>query len=117
MSLSFLASLNAVSADDWDSLLSDTQPFYVTPFSARWKSGSVGAESGWQPAHLARFEQGRLRAALPGYGKSHSGANMSLTTAGRTPAAAPVFATIRNGWARCRSARSAGRGCWATHRR
>lgn len=73
MSLSFLASLNAVSADDWDSLLSDTQPFLRHAFlSALEESGSVGAESGWQPAHLAWFEQGRLRAALPGYGKSHS---------------------------------------------
>lgn len=73
MSLTFLSSLAAVSAADWDALLPDNNPFLRYAFlQTLEESGSVGAESGWQPAHLAWFEQGRLRAALPGYQKSHS---------------------------------------------
>ncbi|YCI29139.1 GNAT family N-acetyltransferase [Erwinia sp. PK3-005] len=73
MSFSFLSSLAVVSAADWDALLPDNNPFLRYAFlQTLEESGSVGAESGWQPAHLVTFEQGRLRAALPGYQKSHS---------------------------------------------
>ncbi|QHM73362.1 GNAT family N-acetyltransferase [Mixta intestinalis] len=73
MSLSFLASLTAVSPAEWDALLPDNNPFLRHAFlSTLEESGSVNARSGWQPAHLVWTEQGRLRAALPGYGKSHS---------------------------------------------
>ncbi|MFD1800938.1 GNAT family N-acetyltransferase [Mixta tenebrionis] len=73
MSLSFLASLTAVSPAEWDALLPDNNPFLRHAFlSTLEESGSVNARSGWRPAHLVWTEQGRLRAALSGYGKSHS---------------------------------------------
>jgi predicted N-acyltransferase len=73
MSLSFLSSLAAVSAADWDALLPGNHPFLRHAFlRSLEESGSVGAESGWQPQHLVWQEQGRLRAALPGYLKNHS---------------------------------------------
>ncbi|MGD8163936.1 GNAT family N-acetyltransferase [Pantoea sp. FN0307] len=73
MSFSFLTSLAAVSAADWDALLPDNNPFLRYAFlRSLEESGSVGAESGWQPAHWVALEQGQLRAALPGYQKSHS---------------------------------------------
>ncbi|MEQ4532305.1 MAG: GNAT family N-acetyltransferase [Mixta sp.] len=73
MSLSFLSSLAAVSAVDWDALLPDNAPFLRHAFlQSLEESGSVGAESGWQPQHLVWQEQGHLRAALPGYLKNHS---------------------------------------------
>ncbi|MDU4092573.1 MAG: GNAT family N-acetyltransferase [Pantoea sp.] len=73
MSFSFLSSLAAVSAADWDALLPDNNPFLRYAFlQTLEESGSVGAESGWQPAHLVAFAQGKPCAALPGYQKSHS---------------------------------------------
>ena len=73
MSFTFLSSLAAVSANEWDALLPDNNPFLRYAFlQTLEESGSVSAESGWQPAHLVFLEQGRLRAALPGYQKSHS---------------------------------------------
>lgn len=73
MSFSFLTSLAAVSAADWDALLPDNNPFLRYAFlRSLEESGSVGAESGWQPAHWVSLKQGQLYAALPGYQKSHS---------------------------------------------
>ncbi|MEG9524145.1 MAG: GNAT family N-acetyltransferase, partial [Pantoea piersonii] len=66
MSLLHLASLADVDAAEWDALLPDDQPFLRHAFLlALEESGSVRAESGWQPDHLLWREAGTLRAAVP----------------------------------------------------
>ncbi len=73
MSLSHLSSLSALSAGEWDALLPDDNPFLRHAFlSSLEESGSLAAHSGWQAQHLLWHEQGELRAAIPGYRKSHS---------------------------------------------
>ncbi|WP_043311566.1 GNAT family N-acetyltransferase [Pseudomonas sp. ML96] len=58
----------------WDTLLPEAQPFLRHAFlSALEDSGSVGARTGWQPAHrLLRSASGEVLAALPAYLKQHS---------------------------------------------
>ncbi|CAD5379991.1 conserved hypothetical protein [Pseudomonas sp. OF001] len=74
MTIQTLPSLALIAAHDWDRLLPDGQPFLRHAFLAALEdSGSVGARSGWQPAHrLLRDADGRLLAAMPAYVKSHS---------------------------------------------
>ncbi|QKJ85167.1 N-acetyltransferase [Paramixta manurensis] len=73
MSLSSLASLSELSAAEWDALLPDDNPFLCHAFlSAVEQSGSVSVENGWQPEHLVWREDGQIRAAIPGYRKTHS---------------------------------------------
>lgn len=73
MSLLHLGSLADVDAAEWDALLPDDQPFLRHAFLLTLEeSGSVRAESGWQPDHLLWRENGALRAALPGYRKRNS---------------------------------------------
>lgn len=73
MSLIYLSSLADVDAAEWDALLSDEQPFLRHAFLLTLEeSGSVSQRNGWQPCHLLWREEGRLRAAMPGYLKSHS---------------------------------------------
>ncbi|MFN9587383.1 MAG: peptidogalycan biosysnthesis protein, partial [Pseudomonadaceae bacterium] len=51
MPLTIIDSLHAVSADVWDGLLAQPQPFLRHAFlSALEDSGSVGGRSGWQPS-------------------------------------------------------------------
>ncbi|QDY43372.1 GNAT family N-acetyltransferase [Candidatus Pantoea soli] len=73
MSLFHLSSLAEIAAAEWDALLPDDQPFLRHAFLLTLEeSGSVRAENGWQPDHLLWRENGRLRAALPGYRKRNS---------------------------------------------
>jgi len=74
MTIQTLPSLALIAAHDWDRLLPSGQPFLRHAFLAALEdSGSVGARSGWQPAHrLLRDADGRLLAAMPAYVKSHS---------------------------------------------
>jgi len=74
MTISTLHSLAELPAAQWDALLPDGQPFLRHAFlSALEDSGSVGARSGWQPAHrVLHAPRGELLAALPAYLKSHS---------------------------------------------
>lgn len=73
MPLLHLSSLAEITAAEWDALLPDNQPFLRHAFLlALEESGSVRAENGWQPEHLLWREDGRLRAALPGYRKRNS---------------------------------------------
>ena len=86
-----ITSLKDVTAQEWDAcaagaplesgpqaLESKPQPAPGNPFvshaflSALEDSGSVGAKTGWHPAHLLIEEGGRLVAAAPSYLKSHS---------------------------------------------
>lgn len=74
MPLKTLNSLRDLSADTWDALVPEAQPFLRHAFlSALEDSGSVGGRSGWQPSHrLWLDERGELQAALPAYLKQHS---------------------------------------------
>lgn len=67
-------SLSDITASGWDALLPEAQPFLRHAFlAALEESGSVGGDSGWQPAHrLWLDEQGELLAAMPAYLKQHS---------------------------------------------
>lgn len=74
MIIQTLERIGELLAAQWDALLADGQPFLRHAFLASLEdSGSVGARTGWQPAHrLLRAADGRLRAAMPAYVKSHS---------------------------------------------
>ncbi len=74
MIIQTLERIGELPAAQWDALLADGQPFLRHAFLASLEdSGSVGARTGWQPAHrLLRAADGRLRAAMPAYVKSHS---------------------------------------------
>ncbi|WP_242127499.1 GNAT family N-acetyltransferase [Sphingobium sp. Sx8-8] len=60
--------------DQWDARAGTGNPFMSWDFlAALERSGSVGGNSGWQPLPLViDGEDGRIAAAAPLYGKSHS---------------------------------------------
>ncbi|AEG49937.1 protein of unknown function DUF482 [Sphingobium chlorophenolicum L-1] len=60
--------------DQWDACAGDANPFMSWDFlAALERSGSVGGDSGWQPLPLVvDGPDGRIAAAAPLYGKSHS---------------------------------------------
>ena len=66
-------SVGALDAAQWDALAGGN-PFMRHAFlSAMEDSGSVGPGTGWQPLPIVvEDDDGRLVAALPAYGKSHS---------------------------------------------
>ena len=67
------SSIGDIAADEWDRLAGDDFPFLRHAFlSAAEETGCVSETSGWQPRHLALLEDGRLRAAMPLYEKTHS---------------------------------------------
>ncbi|WP_447592606.1 GNAT family N-acetyltransferase [Aquipseudomonas campi] len=74
MSMIVLSSLHEITSAAWDALLPEAQPFVRHAFlSALEDSGSIGAHSGWQPAHRLWCDaHGQPLAALPAYVKSHS---------------------------------------------
>jgi uncharacterized protein len=68
-----LHSIDEVPAAGWNLLAGTDCPFLRHEFLAALEhTGCVGRRTGWAPAHLAAFEQGRLVAAAPAYRKSHS---------------------------------------------
>jgi predicted N-acyltransferase len=72
--LRMAGSIGELDAAQWDALTDNANPFVSHAFlSALEDSGSVGADSGWEPVPLV-IEDGdrRLVAALPAYLKSHS---------------------------------------------
>ncbi len=64
----------ALPKDQWDACAGAANPFVSWDFlAALEKSGSVGEGSGWQPLPLVIDDaDGRIAAAAPLYGKSHS---------------------------------------------
>lgn len=74
MTLRCLASIQALAAAEWDALVPTDQPFLSHAFLlALEQSGSVGAGTGWMPAHAVYVdEHERLLAAMPGWQKLHS---------------------------------------------
>jgi len=60
-------------AAEWDAMVPAGQPFARHAFlSALEESGSLGADSGWQPEHVVWQQDGKMLAAIPGYRKMHS---------------------------------------------
>jgi len=73
MSLTPLAHLADLPADQWDALVPAGQPFLRHAFlSTLEDSGSLRPGSGWRPDHVLWMENGRCLAAIPGYRKRHS---------------------------------------------
>ena len=70
-------SIAKIAAADWNALANPPErpfnPFVAHAFlRALEESGSAVATEGWQPAHLAVEDSGRLIAAAPAYVKAHS---------------------------------------------
>ena len=72
--VSLAQSMAAFAPDEWNELGDGSNPFVSHAFLAALEdSGSVGRQSGWDPAFLtARDAHGMLVGALPAYLKSHS---------------------------------------------
>lgn len=72
--VSVLPAISAVSAPEWDACAGPENPFLSHDFlNALEESGSVRAQTGWLPRHLAVNDRdGRLAAAMPLYLKGHS---------------------------------------------
>ncbi len=73
-----MASVADIPAAEWDNCACPETGPPKDPFTthrfllALEQSGSVGADSGWQPRHLAARRGGELRGVMPLYAKSHS---------------------------------------------
>lgn len=72
--VSVLPAISAVSAPEWDACAGPENPFLSHDFlNALEESGSVRAQTGWLPRHLAVNDRdGRIAAAMPLYLKGHS---------------------------------------------
>ena len=68
------AGVAELSRDQWDACAGSANPFVSWDFlTALERSGSVGEGTGWQPLPLViDGPDGRIAAAVPAYGKSHS---------------------------------------------
>jgi hypothetical protein len=65
--------IRSVSPEAWDALAGADDPFVEHAFLRTLEdSGSVGADSGWDPIHVTVWEGDRLVGALPLYLKEHS---------------------------------------------
>ena len=66
--------ISAISADDWNRLAGDGNPFVRHEFLQAMESGgAVGSDSGWDPLHLLlRDSEGSLLGVVPHYLKHHS---------------------------------------------
>jgi len=66
-------SIADIAADDWNRVCGSEYPFLRHEFlNLAEQTRCVSTEQGWTPRHLSIWEQGRLRAAMPLYEKSHS---------------------------------------------
>lgn len=73
MHIELLHRIADIERADWNGLTASGNPFVRYEFlHALEESGCVGGDTGWQPAHLAARDGGRLLGALPCYLKSHS---------------------------------------------
>lgn len=68
--------INQISADDWNRLLSDNNPFMRHEYLAGLElCGCVGESSGWQPSHIAAYDNekmSKLLGVMPCYLKTNS---------------------------------------------
>lgn len=68
-----LQSISDVSEADWNACLTTDHPFVTHQFlKALEDSGSVRADSGWMPYHLALELDGEIKGVAPMYVKGHS---------------------------------------------
>ncbi|MDO8906911.1 MAG: GNAT family N-acetyltransferase [Pseudohongiella sp.] len=66
-------SIKDIEPHAWNSLVCGQSPFVQHGFLlALEQSGSVSAKTGWEPCHIAVYQQGCLVAAMPLYIKHHS---------------------------------------------
>ncbi|GAB2903000.1 GNAT family N-acetyltransferase [Uliginosibacterium flavum] len=73
MELRHHARISEIPAQAWDALAPDDQPFLRHAYlHALETAGCIGAGTGWQSAHAALWDEGRLLAAMPLYLKQHS---------------------------------------------
>lgn len=72
LKLQITDTITGVPAADWDALVGDVPLLSHAFLAALETSGSVAAETGWQPAHLLVFDGERLAGAMPLYLKNHS---------------------------------------------
>jgi predicted N-acyltransferase len=73
MEVSIVERIEEVDPQQWDALTGADNPFIEHAFlAALEESGSVGADTGWEPAHLVVREGGVLVGASPLYIKRHS---------------------------------------------
>ncbi|MEO8747552.1 MAG: GNAT family N-acetyltransferase [Rhodanobacter sp.] len=69
----FHAGIDEISAEAWDQLRPDDNPFVAHAFlQALERDGCIRREWGWQPHHVALYQDGQLVAAAPLYLKSNS---------------------------------------------
>ena len=68
-----ITDFSTIDQRDWDRLDHQDNPFLAHTFLAALEtSSSINPESGWQPHHLALFQDDKLVAFAPTYVKSHS---------------------------------------------
>lgn len=74
MEVSVVDRISRVSAEEWDALVGEDNPFIEHAFlRVLEETGSATADSGWAPAHVTvRDDDGVLIAAAPLYVKDHS---------------------------------------------
>jgi predicted N-acyltransferase len=74
MEVKSLASIDALSGDDWNALSGSDNPFLRHEFlAALERNACVGEQHGWLPRHLAAFDdKGQLLGAVPLYVKDNS---------------------------------------------
>jgi hypothetical protein len=66
-------SIKDIEPHAWNSLVAGQSPFVQHGFlMALEQTGSVSAETGWEPCHVAVYQHGHLIAAMPLYIKHHS---------------------------------------------
>ena len=66
-------SISEITADAWNALVRDNNPFVRHEFlRAMERHGCVGEKFGWLPRHIAVYEDGLLIAAMPLYEKHNS---------------------------------------------
>lgn len=67
-------SIRAIREDEWDSLLRDDDPPFLSWafLDVLEQTGCVGADRGWYPCHITLKRHGKLLAAAPAYVKENS---------------------------------------------
>ncbi len=69
----FLASLDAISASEWNAITGTDYPFLRHEFlHGLEQTGCTRADTGWQPCHLLLRDAAGILAVMPTYLKSHS---------------------------------------------
>jgi len=73
LSARIISDLASIDRQDWEALNHADNPFLSLAFLGGLESsGSIGPQKGWQPHHLALYEDGKLAAFAPSYIKTNS---------------------------------------------